>query len=127
MTTGRVRVGCLLVGAWLSALGCSSPDSSGSRGGAGGSGRSVPLSPGSSLNNADNANHALVGSGGSLSASEPAPSGCGDGTRTDDEACDDGNRKDGDGCSANCLSIEPGFSCPPGKPCHAIAHCGDGI
>src|SRR5688572_3092651 len=39
------------------------------------------------------------------------PPGCGDGTRTDDEACDDGNRASGDGCDENCLLTEPGFSC----------------
>lgn len=53
---------------------------------------------------------------------------CGDGQLTDDEACDDGNRADGDGCSANCLAVDPGYSCnPPGEPCHVVTLCGDGI
>ncbi len=57
-----------------------------------------------------------------------APPGCGDASLTDDEACDDGNRSDGDGCLANCLGVEPGYSCnPAGQPCHAIALCGDGV
>ncbi len=65
--------------------------------------------------------------GGDL-ADLPAPEGCGDGTLTTNEACDDGNLKDGDGCSANCLQLEPGFSCAaPGKACQAIARCGDGL
>src|SRR5690606_12646404 len=39
-----------------------------------------------------------------------------------------GASKSGDGCSANCLVVEPGFSCAePGKPCLPIALCGDGI
>ena len=58
----------------------------------------------------------------------PAPEGCGDGSLTSDEACDDGNRTDGDGCKANCLQVEPGFSCAsPGKLCREIARCGDGF
>src|SRR5262249_30206365 len=54
--------------------------------------------------------------------------GCGNGERTRDEACDDGNNVSGDGCSADCLIVEPGFSCQPaGQPCHRIARCGDGV
>jgi fibro-slime domain-containing protein len=57
----------------------------------------------------------------------PAP-GCGNGVLTKDEACDDGNNVSGDGCAANCLSVEPGFSCvTPGQPCRPIARCGDGV
>jgi len=57
-----------------------------------------------------------------------APPGCGDGMLTPDEACDDGNTISGDGCSANCLSVEVGYSCPaPAKACIAIAVCGDGV
>jgi fibro-slime domain-containing protein len=53
---------------------------------------------------------------------------CGNGMRTRDEACDDGNTVSGDGCSADCLIVEPGFSCqPPGQPCHRVARCGDGV
>src|SRR3712207_4378761 len=43
----------------------------------------------------------------------PATTNCGDGVRTSDEACDDGNRMSGDGCIANCLGVEPGYSCVP--------------
>ncbi len=58
----------------------------------------------------------------------PPTRNCGDGDLTSDEACDDGNRKDGDGCLANCLRVEPGYSCsPPGKECRQIARCGDGL
>ena len=45
---------------------------------------------------------------------------CGDGAVTGDEACDDGNTVSGDGCSADCQTIQPGFSCPPaGGACTA--------
>jgi len=58
----------------------------------------------------------------------PPPANCGDGLLTSDEACDDGNLLSGDGCTANCLSVERGYSCnPPGKPCRQIARCGDGV
>ena len=59
---------------------------------------------------------------------------CGDGTVTSDEICDDGNQTDGDGCSADCLRIEPGWSCPvPGQSCSLIPPrdagvvCGNGV
>ncbi len=55
---------------------------------------------------------------------------CGDGTRTGTEACDDGNTKSGDGCSADCTTVEPGFTCPPsGGACTAVATatCGNAI
>lgn len=57
------------------------------------------------------------------------PSGtCGNGSLTSDEACDDGNTIDGDGCSADCQSVEPGYSCnPPGTPCNPVAVCGDAL
>jgi len=56
------------------------------------------------------------------------PPKCGNGERTSDEACDDGNTVGGDGCSADCKTVEPGFSCTPaGKPCHRVARCGDGV
>jgi fibro-slime domain-containing protein len=62
------------------------------------------------------------------SPTAPAPPGCGDGVLTADEACDDGNLEDADGCWANCLGVEPGYSCqPPGQLCHEIARCGDGV
>ncbi len=59
----------------------------------------------------------------------PTPEGCGDGVLdARHEACDDGNRDGGDGCAANCLSVEPGYSCiPAGVPCHLVARCGDGV
>jgi fibro-slime domain-containing protein len=58
----------------------------------------------------------------------PQHSVCGDGVRSQDEACDDGNAVGDDGCAANCLTVDPGFSCtPPGQPCHRIARCGDGV
>jgi fibro-slime domain-containing protein len=57
----------------------------------------------------------------------PGPN-CGNGELTQDEACDDGNNVDGDGCAANCLSVDPGWSCVvPGKPCRPVARCGDGL
>ena len=58
----------------------------------------------------------------------PPHSECGDGTRSQDEACDDHNVTGGDGCAADCLTVDPGYSCqPPGMPCHRIARCGDGV
>lgn len=56
------------------------------------------------------------------------PPNCGDGLLTADEACDDHNEASGDGCSADCLNVEPGYSCAaPGEPCREIARCGDGL
>jgi fibro-slime domain-containing protein len=53
---------------------------------------------------------------------------CGNGERTANEACDDGNTVSADGCSADCLTVEPGYSCvPAGRACHRIARCGDGV
>ncbi len=58
---------------------------------------------------------------------------CGDSRVFGGEACDDGNTVGGDGCSANCLLVEPGFSCPSaqgfGGACMRInmARCGDGM
>ena len=61
-------------------------------------------------------------------ADAPPPPNCGDGALTSDEACDDGNKVGSDGCAANCLAVEPGYSCnPPGAACHQIARCGDGL
>jgi fibro-slime domain-containing protein len=58
----------------------------------------------------------------------PKPAACGNGDLTKDEACDDGNQEDGDGCAADCLRVEPGYSCArPGHPCIPIARCGDGF
>jgi len=73
-----------------------------------------------------------AGSDGPLAAKDRGtptmPVMCGNGERTADEACDDGNTMGGDGCSADCKTVEPGFSCqPPGKPCHRVARCGDGV
>jgi fibro-slime domain-containing protein len=59
---------------------------------------------------------------------QPAPITCGDGVLDEQEACDDGHRVDGDGCSADCLAVDPGYSCQPaGAACHVLALCGDGI
>jgi fibro-slime domain-containing protein len=56
----------------------------------------------------------------------PAPPGCGDSEKQDDEACDDGNRVDGDGCAKNCLVVENGYTCDqPGSPCVLAELCGD--
>ncbi len=51
---------------------------------------------------------------------------CGDGGLTSQEVCDDGNTADGDGCSADCKTIETGWTCRmPGKACVPI--CGDSM
>ncbi|RYZ39023.1 MAG: DUF4215 domain-containing protein [Myxococcaceae bacterium] len=43
------------------------------------------------------------------------------------EKCDDRNKVSGDGCSADCKTVETGWSCPfQGQRCKA-AECGDGI
>ncbi|MEI9954472.1 MAG: DUF4215 domain-containing protein [Pseudomonadota bacterium] len=83
----------------------------------------APMGGGPNLNTCDPSDPSSpCGSGA------PAPPNCGDGMLTSDEACDDGNLVSGDGCTANCLSVERGYSCnPPGKPCRQIARCGDGI
>jgi fibro-slime domain-containing protein len=119
---------------WVSLLvvACGASNKTGSqatRGNAGSSSNSVGgaginTDPGagglSSINTCDPSTDATCGM--------TAPPGCGDGKLTSDEACDDGNTVDGDGCSANCLAVEPGYSCtPPGMPCHKIARCGDGL
>ncbi len=54
--------------------------------------------------------------------------GCGDGLVQRGEQCDDGNVAGEDGCSADCLTIEPGYSCvDPGMPCVTPQVCGNGI
>jgi fibro-slime domain-containing protein len=111
-------------------VGCSpaAGNGSGSNGsGAGNAGGQGATGAGGSIN--------LGGTGGDLglctdgcAPTGPPPANCGDGKLGDDEACDDGNLAAGDGCAANCLSVEPGFSCnPAGVPCHVIALCGDGV
>ncbi|HEU4730757.1 MAG TPA: DUF4215 domain-containing protein [Kofleriaceae bacterium] len=53
---------------------------------------------------------------------------CGDGVVEGNEACDDGTTTGAHGCSADCLSVTPGFTCPPaGGPCTpaSSAMCGD--
>jgi fibro-slime domain-containing protein len=55
---------------------------------------------------------------------------CGDGVRSGTEACDDKNTSAGDGCSADCTSVEPGYTCPAaGGTCTAVATvaCGNAI
>src|SRR5688572_32679539 len=41
------------------------------------------------------------------------------------EVCDDGNRQAGDGCSANCKTIETGYTC--GSAGSLCEKCGNGI
>lgn len=69
-----------------------------------------------------------AGSDGPLAAKDRGtptmPVMCGNGERTADEACDDGNTMGGDGCSADCKTVETGWSClAPGRPCTPV--CGD--
>jgi len=132
----RVRVIAgiaLALGAVLSSCGADKPQAErvannssadNSRSGSGGS--EAKESSGSSNGNADTP---LIkpSMGASGSGVGPIPAGCGDGMRSKSEACDDGNRQSDDGCSADCLGVEPGYACPPGKPCRMIARCGDGI
>ncbi|WP_338867668.1 DUF4215 domain-containing protein [Myxococcus stipitatus] len=52
---------------------------------------------------------------------------CGDSLRQTAEACDDGNKTDGDGCSADCKTVESGWSCEVvGRPCVKLEGCGNG-
>jgi len=54
---------------------------------------------------------------------------CGDGKKDGNEACDDGNAVAGDGCAADCLAVEPGWSCVvPNQACVRVTTvaCGDG-
>jgi cysteine-rich repeat protein len=45
-----------------------------------------------------------------------------------DEACDDGNTSGGDGCSADCRTVEPGWSCPAvGRPCIPVCEPDGGL
>jgi len=118
---------------WLSAtcaalcLGtaCAAPGSSSTE-------RSQNAAGANAFDNASSTGSPIVDNSSSPAMSKPAsmkpPAGCGNGMRTADEACDDGNKTGADGCSADCLSIEPGYSCQPaGKPCRQIARCGDGV
>ena len=51
---------------------------------------------------------------------------CGNGEIEEGEACDDGNAVSGDGCSADCKTIEEGYTCPaPGYDC-IHKSCGNG-
>ncbi len=53
---------------------------------------------------------------------------CGNGVLDENEVCDDGNTNGDDGCSADCLTIEPNYTCPDaGQPCEPDQICGDGI
>ncbi len=61
-------------------------------------------------------------------AAGPGDDVCGDGELGASEACDDANDADGDGCSADCLVVEPGYSCArAGLACQKISLCGDGV
>jgi fibro-slime domain-containing protein len=50
---------------------------------------------------------------------------CGDGVVSTGEACDDGNTVGGDGCSADCTTVEKGYTCPGagGKCTVAVVLC----
>ncbi len=57
---------------------------------------------------------------------EPVEEKCGDGVVSGREVCDDGNTNSTDGCSADCLSVEDGWTCPKtGGQCSENAICGD--
>ncbi len=93
-----------------------------------GSGTGATTGSGSSSSGTGGLNLNEGGSNNTCTTDCPAPANCGDGSLTPDEACDDGNKDDGDGCSANCLVLEPGYTCPtPGEECKAYARCGDGL
>ncbi len=65
------------------------------------------------------------GGGGNTDATVPPAVGCGSGLLDQGEVCDDFNTVGGDGCSADCKTIEEGFTCArEGAACNAI--CGDG-
>jgi fibro-slime domain-containing protein len=54
---------------------------------------------------------------------------CGDKIKEPGEACDDGNTVSGDGCSADCQTVESGYTCAtPGTACTAAPQyvCGNG-
>lgn len=52
---------------------------------------------------------------------------CGNGELEQGEACDDGNARDGDGCSADCKTVEDGYTCEdPGYDC-VLKSCGNGV
>ena len=98
------------------------PEGSGNSSGSGGSGGSIVVQP----DGPDLCDPTAPDS--PCSPDAPAPPGCGDGMLTEDEACDDGGTVADDGCAANCLAVDPGYSCqPPGQPCHQIARCGDSV
>ncbi len=124
----RALLACFALG-YLVVSACSSPGGvartkagSGSGGSAGSGGMGYINPNGGGINCDPSA------PGSPCSPDAPAPPGCGDGILTEDEACDDANKADGDGCWANCLGVDPGYSCnPPGVACHEIARCGDGV
>jgi fibro-slime domain-containing protein len=91
----------------------------------GSSSSSSGAAPGKSGANADVT--VIMRSAVSGSGVGPIPAGCGNSDRGKDEACDDGNSVSGDGCAADCLGVEAGYACPPGKPCRVIARCADGV
>jgi fibro-slime domain-containing protein len=121
---------CAIGGAWLVVVaaicGCSATSPGGASRLADGGSAGKPSEGASGLGS---------GAGGALGVCSegctpigPAPSNCGDGKLTEDEACDDGNLIGGDGCADNCLGVEPGYSCSPaGSACHVVALCGDGL
>jgi len=49
---------------------------------------------------------------------------CGNGEVEAGEVCDDNNTTSGDGCQSDCLSLTPGYSCPPtGGACSVTDPC----
>jgi fibro-slime domain-containing protein len=106
---------------------CSPNNGGGSLTADGGSGGTAG-SGGKSSSSSGGTKTTATGSSSGIDISAIANAACGDGTLTSNEACDDGNTADGDGCSANCLTVDPGYSCmPAGMACHKVARCGDEI
>jgi fibro-slime domain-containing protein len=132
---------CMIVGAWMGLLlagsgcggGSSSPNGERRTNGSGeaNAGSGSTSSPGGGLSSKPSGANAdmtvIKRSAASGNGAGPIPAGCGNKERGKDEACDDGNTVSGDGCAADCLGVEPGYACPPGKACRMIARCGDGI
>ncbi len=62
------------------------------------------------------------------SGTSPEPvSKCGNGKLEDGEKCDDGNERSGDGCTADCTSIEDGYSCHEAGYACVPKNCGNGV
>lgn len=125
-----VVIACSAVGAFPGLMSCASQSGGDAAratgaGGTTGSGTGVGGRMGTPTGGTTNTGVPIpIASGGTTA---PVSRVCGNGQLTADEACDDGNQVDGDGCSANCRTVESGFTCPnAGKPCQRVARCGDG-